>query len=228
MYCTTFLTVEPTGPVLRIYAWLAVVAWLGGIPAILLIHSNDGTVSWPLVLFLAAAVPLVPLILRRGSRVLGVSLPGLGARPVTGIPRGIDVTVTVIVMAALVYVAWAAYSEGVARERVHEFVRSAGDEAVVVVDGKTLPPDRARGLLKLLEAIGPKPLHHTHPTDRFPLLLRAGDRVLRLELGRDNVRRQEYWVFLPDEDHMDQTKIGRITTPLLDDLVPSGAAGEPR
>jgi len=111
------------------------------------------------------------------------------------------------------------------RDRVREFVRRAGPDAEVEVDGR--PFARGAELLALLENLSSMPAHESHPGRRFPVVVRASGETLDLDLGRDSTDPTEYWVYLPENGFTDHNEIGRIRTDLLD-AIPSSGHSKPR
>lgn len=207
--------------VLRIYAWLALAGWFGGVLGMLIISWKTGSPPWPLLLVLAASVPMIPLVITRGTVILA---PGLAriqrADPRPG-ARGFVWTIAAVMMVGLCFFAWAAREEGIGRERVREFVKSMSRDAHVLVDGEYFLDDRARALLEPLAGLESVPAHHSHPEEAFHVLLLDGDRHMELELCRDSERPREYWVYILNAGrHRELNDVGRITTDVLDDLVP--------
>jgi len=211
----------PVHPLLRIYAWLALIGWFAGIPATLLLSVQSGSPPWPMFLVIAASAPLVPLLTQFGSGILAHRLEGLfHSRRVRG---GMTVAwaIVLVLMAGMCFFAWATYDEGRTRNRVRDFVNSLSADAHVLVDGEYFLGDRKRALLQPLATLSQRPAHHSHPEEAFLVVLIDGERRMELELCRDSDRRREYWVYLYGESEIrDRNDVGRITTDVLDDLVP--------
>jgi len=72
-------------------------------------------------------------------------------------------------------------------------------------------------LVAELKKLAPVPAHHTRTTKRFRLEILGDDNILTVELGRDEGRPQEYWVFYPKYRWKLYGEIGRIHTSLFDD-----------
>lgn len=102
-----------------------------------------------------------------------------------------------------------------ARHDAVNFIRSLSGNYVVYVDGRQI-----RDSEKLTSALQETTVywaHHSHPTKRIQVEIRDDVRELRLELGRDSDRPQEYWVFYPQFGVTSNNEIGRITTSALDE-----------
>jgi hypothetical protein len=213
------------GLLLRIYAWLALAGWFGGGSGLVISAARPGTSPWPLLLVVAASVPLIPLLVLRGPGVLGERFARLfGGARIWGF-RWIAWPGALAIMAGLCFFAWAARDEGLARERVKSFVMGMGDDAQVLVDGEYFLGDRARSLLDLLAELDQQPAHHSHPEESFLVLLADGERRMELGLRRDSEHSKEYWVYLLNEGtHRELNDIGRITTEVLDDIAPVRSA----
>ena len=210
-----------TGPVFRTYAWLAIVGWFGGILGTLVSTGKTGEPFWPLFLVIAGSVPLIPLIITRGPGVLGPSFVNLFPDVRRPGPVLIVWPIAFVLMTGLCFFAWATREDGLVRHRVREFMGSLSEEAQVLVDGEYFTGERADSLLGPLSELEPEAGHHSHPEESFLVRLIDGERQMELELCRDSDRRREYWVYLLNEgSHRELNEIGRITTDVLDDLVP--------
>ncbi|MEN8150291.1 MAG: hypothetical protein ABFS86_10735 [Planctomycetota bacterium] len=208
-------------PLLRAYALLAALGWFVGIPATLVLSGVTGKPPWPMFLVIAGSVPLVPLLILKGPEILGDGLAKLVGGRRGGAPAAIVWAIALILMAGLCFFAWATREEGLARERVRAFVRGLGENAHVLVDGEYFLGERKRILLEPLADLGSLPAHHSHPEEAFLVVLLDGEERLELELCRDSERRREYWVYLlGGTEFREMNEIGRITTEVLDDLVP--------
>lgn len=103
-----------------------------------------------------------------------------------------------------------------ARADVRGFVREAGENAELIVDGRARPDSKE--LLGLLGSLDRGSSHNSHPMRRSPVVVRHGDRSLELEMGRDSERADEYWVYLPRDWTTDHNEVGRIRTRALDSV----------
>ena len=100
-----------------------------------------------------------------------------------------------------------------ARREALNFIQSlSGDYTVYINEQQVRDSDK---LISALKEIEPYWAHHSHPTKRIRVLIRSGERDLRLELGRDSDNPLEYWVF-SSEVSLDN-EIGRITTAAFDE-----------
>jgi hypothetical protein len=212
--------------VIGIYAWLAIVwRFVGGL-TIVIVGSQQGAPPWPLLLAMAACVPVIPLIMFRGFDVLGLPLADWGLAPKLPAKSAalFAIPVALLIMAGLCFFARTVREEGLVRARVKEFVRSLSDEAHVLVDGEYFLGPRKPALLEPLagmEAIV-SPAHKSSANaGSWVVKLIDGERWMELELRRDSKRRREYWVYLLNAgSHRDLNEIGRIETRVLDDVAP--------
>jgi hypothetical protein len=102
-----------------------------------------------------------------------------------------------------------------ARREALNFIQSlSGDYTVYVNEQQVRDSDK---LISALKEIEPYWAHHSHPTKRIRVLIRNGERDLRLELGRDSDDPQEYWVFSLEPEVSLDNEIGRITTAAFDE-----------
>lgn len=102
-----------------------------------------------------------------------------------------------------------------ARHDALKFIQSLSGNYTVYVNEQQVPdPDK---IISALKELAPYWAHHSHPTKRIRVVIRTDVRELRLELGRDSGKPQEYWVFSPELDASGQNEIGRITTAAFDE-----------
>lgn len=125
------------------------------------------------------------------------------------------------------FVAATDLQSGRARAEIRRFLREAGSDVELLVDGNHLPGPASAVILGRLRDLGTLPPHHSHPMRRFSVLLIDGERTLELDMGRDSRRPDEYWVYFPRDWMTDHNAVGRIRTNALDS-VPSSGKGRPR
>jgi hypothetical protein len=212
---------RPTGIALRIYAWLALAGWFGGIFTLLVFGMKTGRAPWPILLVVAASVPLVPLVVTRGTEILAPGLSRIQRADTRPVSRRFAWTIAAVMILGLGFFAWSGWAGDRARERVRSFVGSMSADARVLVDGEYFLAERSRVLRGLLANLESVPAHHSHPEEAFHVRLLDGDRRMDLELCRDSDRPREYWVYLLGEGrHRELNEVGRITTDVLDGIVP--------
>ncbi len=124
-------------------------------------------------------------------------------------------SVSFFVVSALTASAAAILMTTYAGHAVVSSIRSLSGNYVVYVDGRQIRDSDK--LISALKEIAPYPAHHSHPTKRIRVEVRAEATDLTLELGRDSDRPQEYWVFYPQFGVTSSNEIGRITTSALDE-----------
>jgi hypothetical protein len=83
-----------------------------------------------------------------------------------------------------------------------------------VVNGSVLP--NPEPVLAALKRIAPQMAHHSHTERTINVEVQSGGNTLKLRLGRDSDRPQEYWVFYSGYPVTEKNEIGRITTEALD------------
>jgi hypothetical protein len=201
-------------------------SWLSGVGA--------GPPLWEALVVLALSLPGIGLLVAYGPALLGDSLvdllrgfgdgkPARGRRTRAAVPW-----ITLVFAVLLLLFAWHARRVHVWSDQVREFAGQAGDDAVVIVDSESLPPERARGLLVLLGELRFLRAHTSHPVEYLPVTIRTEGRTLDLLVGRDSEYLREYWVLFPsnDPDVLPQ-EIGRISTDLLDEFRPAGGREAP-
>lgn len=130
----------------------------------------------------------------------------------TGFPTK---SVSFFVVSALTAGAAATIVSTYAKHDAVNFIRSLSGNYVVYVDGREIRDSDK--LISALKEMGPYLAHHSHPTKRIRVEIRDDVKDLRLELGRDSERPQEYWVFYPQFGVPSSNEIGRITTSALDE-----------
>jgi hypothetical protein len=100
------------------------------------------------------------------------------------------------------------------RSQVVEFLSHAEADAVVSVEGSVV--DDAKFMIRELQKISTSLGHHSHPEKTIHVTIVSQGRTLRLSLGRDSDRSNEYWVFYPQYKHTARNELGRITTSVFD------------
>jgi len=160
----------------------------------------------------AAAIIALPFLLVNWTRYLK-------SRPIHGlvaVRTGFPIkSVSFFLGAALTAGIAASVMTTYARHDVVNFLRSLSGNYVVYVNGRQIrDSDKLKSALK---EIAPYSAHHSHPTKRIRIEIRSDVNDLRLELGRDSDRPQEYWVFYPQFGVTSNNEIGRITTSALDE-----------
>ena len=102
-----------------------------------------------------------------------------------------------------------------ARHDALKFIQSlSGNYTVYVNHEQVADSDK---IISALKGIAPYSAHHSHPTKRIHVVIRSAVRDLTLELGRDSDNAQEYWVFYLEHSAIENSEIGRITTPAFDE-----------
>lgn len=102
------------------------------------------------------------------------------------------------------------------RNRVLEVLNDPGTHPAVVVNGVTLANgDQVLAALKDLASL---PAHHSHPVQTLVLDIHSSRGELRLNLGRDSGDKHEYWVFSPAYWFTTRNEIGRLRTPIFDNI----------
>ena len=103
------------------------------------------------------------------------------------------------------------------RIEVREFLNEDSGSYKVIVNGAEVDnPAQIVGELKKLNNIYP---HSSHPVNEIEILvIRRNKRTLKLRLGRDSSRKNEYWVYYPVFKHTSMNEIGRITSAVFDNI----------
>jgi len=100
------------------------------------------------------------------------------------------------------------------KSQVVEFLSHAGADAVVSVEGNAV--DDSKTMIRELQKISTSLGHHSHPEKTIHVTIVSNGRTLRLNLGQDSERSNEYWVFYPQYKHTSMNELGRITTTVFD------------
>lgn len=100
------------------------------------------------------------------------------------------------------------------KSQVVEFLSHAEADAVVSVEGSVV--DDSKIVIRELQKISTSLGHHSHPEKTIHVKIVSNGRTLRLSLGRDSGRSNEYWVFYPQYKHTAKNELGRITTSAFD------------
>ncbi|MBA2340390.1 MAG: hypothetical protein H0V88_08340 [Pyrinomonadaceae bacterium] len=119
--------------------------------------------------------------------------------------------VSIIVAVILVQV-----SASLAREKALNYLNRLSGDYKLKINDQSVPENEYSQIIPALSSIADQLAHHSHTTTRIRVEIESGNRVLRLELGRDSDRPQEYWVFYPDYGVTSDNEIGRITTHAFD------------
>ncbi|MGH9874885.1 MAG: hypothetical protein ACRD9S_20720 [Pyrinomonadaceae bacterium] len=102
-----------------------------------------------------------------------------------------------------------------ARDEALSFIQNlSGNYTAYVNEQEVRNPDK---LISALKETRPYSAHHSHPTKRIRVLIRSGEKDLRLELRRDSDNPREYWVFSLGHEVTSNNEIGRITTEAFDE-----------
>lgn len=100
-----------------------------------------------------------------------------------------------------------------ARQEIAMYLDGVKD-AKVFING--YPMTDSRTLIETLQAMPSIGAHHSHPERRFNIIIESGKGTLKLALGRDSQRPQEYWVFYPRYMLTNSNDAFRIYTSQLD------------
>jgi hypothetical protein len=100
------------------------------------------------------------------------------------------------------------------RNDINNFLSSIPTDASITIDGKAVQD--AGSVISALKQIAPLAAHHSHPESIVCITITAKGQTLRLNLGRDSERSNEYWVFYPQYRNTSNNEIGRIITKLFD------------
>jgi hypothetical protein len=105
--------------------------------------------------------------------------------------------------------------EVIVRHKLHLLLRSLSSDRVILVNG--LPASSPEVVIGALQKVQPTEGHHSHPTRRINVDIKAHGGAMTLVLGRDSDIPQEYWVFSPAPPFSWGDELGRITTKAFDD-----------
>ncbi len=118
-----------------------------------------------------------------------------------------------------------------ARSDVLRFLDEENGPFTLDVQEQRVAEAQSDSLLNVLRTVRPESfmdVYHSHPTDR--VAIRVADhngRTINLALGRDSGRPREYWVFQTDYATTSNNELGRVATPLLDNLPDAGVPRQP-
>ena len=101
-----------------------------------------------------------------------------------------------------------------ARADVVEFIRDRHQDVSVFVNGYKV--ENPKSIVAAIGSIHEEIEHHSHPTNRIFILIRAGGSALSLTVARDSDYRDEYWVYCPTYTGSDVQRIGRVSTTAFD------------
>jgi hypothetical protein len=124
------------------------------------------------------------------------------------------VTIAIIFALSSIFIFMTGYiSAGIIRGKVRNYLQDVTVNAQIYIDDKTV--NNSAEILTAIRKFAPYAAHHSHDEGRFELHILDSGQHLTLQLGRDNRRPNEYWVFYPDMGR-DGIEIGRITTNIFD------------
>ena len=119
------------------------------------------------------------------------------------------------VIPILIAIAIAQFTTSFSRDEVLQFMQNlSGSYTVYVNNQPARDPDKVIAAVKKVDT---QLAHHSHPTERIRVEIKAAQGDLVLELGRDSESPQEYWVYYPKYGITSNNEIGRITTPVFDE-----------
>lgn len=81
----------------------------------------------------------------------------------------------------------------------------------VSLNNEILDSVKSKQLIDVLKTIEKIEAHHSHSTERIPIVITSQRDTLVLQIGQDSNYPTEYWLFA---DKYDQTEIGRVRTSL--------------
>lgn len=102
----------------------------------------------------------------------------------------------------------------IAKNEALTFINEQSDNYTVLINGK--PTSQSDKVINLLKNMYPNPGQHSHPTKIIKVEIQSEKGSLQLELQRDSVTKQEYWVYYPQQSGQLSTKIGGVTTSQFD------------
>jgi type IV secretory pathway VirB6-like protein len=101
------------------------------------------------------------------------------------------------------------------RYEVLSFLREVSGDYKIYVNSQ--PAHEPQRIVDALKEVAPQLGHKSHPTKMFRVEIQSDKGNLRLELGRDSVYAQEYWMFYPKYGITSNNEIGRVTTSVFDE-----------
>lgn len=97
------------------------------------------------------------------------------------------------------------------RDASLDFLNSLPDDYTVTINETN--PGNPKQVVAELKKVGNIMAQHSHPTNMIRVEIHSSNGDLILDLGRDSDDSNEYWVFNPSFDKMNE--IGRIRTPIF-------------
>jgi hypothetical protein len=94
----------------------------------------------------------------------------------------------------------------------NEFCRILAEKENIVVNIQGKKIDDARSVLDELTRIQKLPAHHSHATDTITVELYVNKKCIRIEVGKDSKRDDQYWIFWPKYRFTKHNEIGQVRT----------------
>lgn len=166
---------------------------------------------WLFILAFVATPFLIVNWIRYMKDLYGRKKRGESVSQFAGLPyKSVLAFVTPILLVFLV----SSIMTNAVRSDALRFLSAAARDATVAIDGNSVP--NAPEIISELQKLSTYVAHHSHPERVIQIVVAYNGNTLRLNLGRDSGRPNEYWVFYPRYRHTSANEIGRITTNVFD------------